>query len=73
MMNILYNFENTSFIKKYLENRQGNVSISRMTVLRVVMMIVMLFPVFILNDEYYLMRLAGSFIAPLLGIFIPVS
>lgn len=64
--------EHTLFIQKLLRNDFGVMMISRLMIFRITFCYVMLFPVFFLNNEIFLMILCGGFIVPTIGFIIPI-
>jgi hypothetical protein len=46
--------------------------ISRLMIFRITFCYIMLFPIFFLNDEIFLMIICGGFIVPIVGFIIPI-
>lgn len=59
-------------IQNYLSDEYGNINVQKVLLFRLSLCILMFAPVFLIEDEYFLILLGGGIFSPFLGMIIPV-
>ena len=69
---IFSNIEEFDFIRKRVENEQGNIVIYKLNILRIIEILVTMSPLIFLKDVFYLRIFTGLSMAIVIGFLMPV-
>ena len=73
VFSVFNNLENIDWIRKKVLDERNHISIFKLGILRVVVILIILSPLFVLKDLFYLRIISGNVISTFVGFFLPVS
>ena len=73
VFSIFNNLEEIGFVKKLLLNEGGNVIVKKLILLRFLVCIIVLCPLFFIKDAFFYIIILGCILCPIIGVIWPVS
>ena len=70
---ILNNIEEIPKVKKLISDVNGHINMIKLSVLRILVLLIFLLPIFFIDDVFYFTLIFGSTVDPFVGMFLPVS
>ena len=73
IITMLFNLENVDVFRRFIIDENGDIEIKKINFARACVCLVALFPILLLNDEFFITIMLGSLLAPFFGLFLPVT